>query len=156
MSSNRWRKTRLLANYLKCQTKNRAGRCKRQNKKSKPSLSLNRRGEEDHVQSSQLAYSSIDLGRDANEDDGFNWSSTHEDDGDLHSNEASPRRKRRRTHGSMRAKQLEGWQNIQQILVTTHISSKAMKTEQLCMYCPSFAEYRCRDCSATAYFCEAC
>lgn len=35
-------------------------------------------------------------------------------------------------------------------------SSLTMPSGQLCMCCPRPAEFRCRDCSAIAYYCEDC
>ena len=70
--------------------------------------------------------------------------------------EQPQRRKARRSYSAVRLREQEAWEKLRVPLVRRFRASQTMPPAQLCMSCPSPAEFRCRDCSAVAYYCEQC
>lgn len=75
-------------------------------------------------------------------------------DGEDSGNEET--KQHRRSHASMRAKQLEAWTKVQTDLVQCYAIDQGIKVGQLCMECSNTAQFRCRDCSASAFYCKNC
>lgn len=77
-----------------------------------------------------------------------------DDNGD--SEQRKPGSQQRRTHQGMMTKQLESWKNAQAELLNCYAVDKRMPTGQLCMDCANVAQFRCKDCSSIAFYCEDC
>lgn len=146
MSSRRWKRTKVLAKFLKANKGKRSAR-------KKKSFSL------------ANAASSFDASR-SDEENGEDMHIDAEDDGDeddegwygavdeLETTNSS--HKRHRSHADMHRKQLEAWENLMPGLLHHYTTSFVMPAGQLCMNCPNQAEFRCNDCSSLAFYCEKC
>ena len=64
--------------------------------------------------------------------------------------------RRQRSHLVSHRKQREAWDRVRPGLLQCYTTSLAMPARQMCMDCPNNAEYRCRDWSSLAYYCESC
>lgn len=51
---------------------------------------------------------------------------------------------------------IRDWENLRTRMLSASTECSAMPLGQLCLLCPSPAEYRCRECGPVAFYCEGC
>lgn len=153
MASRGWKRNKLLSNFIKSKGKRASLRSQvrgKRQRKIRPTFSLI--GNPSTEDSEHLK----DMGS-TDESNDVDMDMTHDihndiDDDDEHENPKVAKRSRRVNH----ARELEAWQNVLSGLIENYTINLAMPSDQACILCSNHAQYRCRDCSSLAFYCEEC
>ena len=143
-ASGRWKKTRMLAGYLKSKKK-RPGQAK---KALFSARSIPPTGND-----ALVSYLVDGIGGSS---DAPVAETDWEFDDDEEAGVSQPPEKKQRTYKSLRKKEGETWQRIHESVFGCFVGLSALKAGTLCIHCLNFAEYRCQDCSTIAYYCKGC
>ena len=159
--ASRWKKPSIVSKYLKARARNRSSSS---GQLGGPAQKRSRRTEGFQVRVEVPCGSQVDLEDQAGT--GLRWENGEEDElsqgpecwGDDEGDEAQVQshRRKKRSCSSIRLREQEAWEQLRFPFTQCFTSSLTMPPGQFCMCCPRPAEFRCRDCSAIAYYCEDC